>query len=850
MTTAKQAGKEDISAQIEKCFPVQFADSKRQQGQKENALSPASGFNFSPEGNLILADDFNHRIQIYDPEFNLLASFGEEGNGPGQFRYPKGIGVDSVGNMYVADCWNHRVQKFDAEGNFLFSFGSCGEELGQLNEPYDILVLACGKIIVVERYNHRIQFFTPEGQSLGWVGTRATVLEEQLACIFETAKHLISPPVFEFPTSIATDKEGNFYIADSGNHRIVKFDSEWKEVGAFGQKGSGLGQFQYPVSVTVADNGCLYVADLNNDRIDVFTSSGQAIRSIQHGPEGYGISCPALTRIDPEGKLVAGLTFDTQILTYEIPQDSAQSIAEKLVQENPDAASLFHLGQVQQQSGDLASALSSYRKALNLITSENNVGPGQSFHSKIIFALMRISDDIEKDFDPGLAWLVRNHGHSLKNIATTHQAWENAGLRHTQMFYAEQRLIQQEQNDLRNFNRDLFQAEQEEKIHFRKLRSQFFTYRQSAQRLGEFISLVANKSDLAESTVGKISDFLNSHYPSLCEIIQQYLQARENNEVEMLQAFGEMQEQAEKLDLFLILFNSNRRMMDMLKQFHFELRITVRSFHSIARKFPDHPGIQQNLRSLFLQTPEAEQLPKILIGYQEDLPHHTALEHLIREALDMCHKLEVPAESLVQSNLQMQDMVPVAFDSEELDTGNILHTLLIDGAFLKNSTGNMVCGNTLLHLPTEEFSYEKWISQLQKILHNQDSFGENLEELFQQLNAIASQKLELQNSLRQVPPQDRKSPINIQNNITIVEYQISLLRRMILTLQLNEDQNLARFITGCALLAIADGPTDSPKAHIFIKTCSQCVGNWMKIFNWNSMSARAVSLKPPGSMMS
>ena len=56
MTSAKQAGKEDISAQIEKRFPVQFANSKRQQGQKENALSPASGINFTPEGNLILAD--------------------------------------------------------------------------------------------------------------------------------------------------------------------------------------------------------------------------------------------------------------------------------------------------------------------------------------------------------------------------------------------------------------------------------------------------------------------------------------------------------------------------------------------------------------------------------------------------------------------------------------------------------------------------------------------------------------------------------------------------------------------------------------------------------------------------
>jgi hypothetical protein len=53
-----------------------------------------------------------------DKDGNWLKSWGERGNGPGQFNTPHSIAVDAKNNIYVADRGNHRIQVFDSDGNF------------------------------------------------------------------------------------------------------------------------------------------------------------------------------------------------------------------------------------------------------------------------------------------------------------------------------------------------------------------------------------------------------------------------------------------------------------------------------------------------------------------------------------------------------------------------------------------------------------------------------------------------------------------------------------------------------------------------------------------------------------
>ncbi|HET6312254.1 MAG TPA: DUF2298 domain-containing protein, partial [Chloroflexia bacterium] len=89
---------------------------------------------------------------------------------------------------------------------------------------------------------------------------------------------------FNFPRGIAADAEGNFYVVDTHNLRIQKFDRDGKFVTMFGSKGNGNGQFlpfsdeaegTGPGGIAVDAAGNLYVADTWNHRVQKFDRDGK-----------------------------------------------------------------------------------------------------------------------------------------------------------------------------------------------------------------------------------------------------------------------------------------------------------------------------------------------------------------------------------------------------------------------------------------------------------------------------------------------------------------------------------------------------------------------------------------------
>jgi len=83
------------------------------------------------------------------------------------------------------------------------------------------------------------------------------------------------------PYGIAANEKGDVYVADTGNHRIVKLFNPGHNLvyqNSVGEQGSGEGQFNEPHGVALDSQGILYVTDSGNNRVQVFSPDLQFIR--------------------------------------------------------------------------------------------------------------------------------------------------------------------------------------------------------------------------------------------------------------------------------------------------------------------------------------------------------------------------------------------------------------------------------------------------------------------------------------------------------------------------------------------------------------------------------------------
>jgi predicted membrane-bound mannosyltransferase len=91
------------------------------------------GIEIGPDGYVYVADSGNHRIQKFTFDGEFVAAWGvrsdraEEGAAPRGFLEPWDVAVAPNGEIYVADTWNHRIQRLDGEGNLLGFWGLFGE---------------------------------------------------------------------------------------------------------------------------------------------------------------------------------------------------------------------------------------------------------------------------------------------------------------------------------------------------------------------------------------------------------------------------------------------------------------------------------------------------------------------------------------------------------------------------------------------------------------------------------------------------------------------------------------------------------------------------------------------------
>ena len=148
------------------------------------------------------------------------------------------------------------------------TFGGAGAIPGRFDYPRAIAIdKERGEVVVIDK-TARVQRFDMDGRFIG--GWRMPK--------WENGK----------PTGVAVADDGRIFVADTHYHRIAVFNTEGKELFAFGSYGEEPGEFIYPTDVAFGPEGTLFVAEYGgNDRIQVFDSKGRFLR--EFGSMGDGI---------------------------------------------------------------------------------------------------------------------------------------------------------------------------------------------------------------------------------------------------------------------------------------------------------------------------------------------------------------------------------------------------------------------------------------------------------------------------------------------------------------------------------------------------------------------------------
>ncbi|WIG98647.1 hypothetical protein [Myxococcus sp. SDU36] len=183
---------------------------------------------FHPEReSLFIADSGNHRIrevELATGNATLVAGSGTAGFQPGtaavngRLNTPSGLALDLDNNVLIADTGNNRVRLLDLEHGLLRSVAGDGNT-SVLNGPMGVAVDdVTGHIYVADTGNHRIVRLAK--------GTHArTVVAGLDTAAANTGDGLKATDArLNRPQAVRADVGGLLYIADTGNHRIRRIN--------------------------------------------------------------------------------------------------------------------------------------------------------------------------------------------------------------------------------------------------------------------------------------------------------------------------------------------------------------------------------------------------------------------------------------------------------------------------------------------------------------------------------------------------------------------------------------------------------------------------------------------------
>jgi len=228
----------------------------------------------------------------------------------------------------VADSENHRIRKLDVAtgtiqtvaGNGAPAYAGDGADAlsASLKKPADVAVDAWGGIIIADTENNVIRKVYPDTGRIG------TLIGEVSGGYIADGVPAVDA-LLNFPSRVARDASGNFYLADTENNRIRKIDIETgiiETIAGIGEADHGgdgglatAAAINMPAGVHVDGAGNVLIADTGNNRIRRIDAISGTISTLAgtgaagfSGDGGYATAAqlrkPASVRADADGNVL------------------------------------------------------------------------------------------------------------------------------------------------------------------------------------------------------------------------------------------------------------------------------------------------------------------------------------------------------------------------------------------------------------------------------------------------------------------------------------------------------------------------------------------------------------------
>jgi sugar lactone lactonase YvrE len=267
-------------------------------------LNNPFGVALDAAGDLFIGDANNNRVREVSTNGVITTVAGGGSIYPGDggaatnasLNYCNGVAVDTSGNLYLVDLFHHRIRKVDTNGiittvtgNGSASYSGDGGAAtnATLDYPNGVVVDAVGDVFIADWGNNRVRKVDTNGIITTVAGNGSASYSGDGGAATNAA--------LNGPVGLAVDAKGDLFIGDTKNERVREVDTNGIITTVAGGGSSGLGDGGVATNaslinlngVAVDAFGNLFIAESGRNRIREVNANG-VITTVAGGGSGGG----------------------------------------------------------------------------------------------------------------------------------------------------------------------------------------------------------------------------------------------------------------------------------------------------------------------------------------------------------------------------------------------------------------------------------------------------------------------------------------------------------------------------------------------------------------------------------